>query len=818
MPLYTIAPDGVTRIDGESTLLSLFHSFPDSVLLVSPEGIVLDANEAFSRRHNKTLKECLGAQVFELLPKDSVADREKMFRESVRTAKPFTFDDKANGRFIRHTLYPFKSIDGSVDRILVIAQDITDIGQLLKKEQLFTREIINAIPGTFYIVDANARLVAWNDELRVSAFGKTEEEMSGSFATDSIHPDDRTRVLEKMQDIITNDTELIDEFRVLRSCGTLVQWRLMTGKRVMIDGSPCVVGVGVDITDRKRAEEELLQSEERFRTLFEKHSAMKILLDPYTGDILNANQAAADFYGYSVDELGAMNILKITTVTAEAVKGNLLKMRTSAQQKFSFVHVKKDGSLVNVEVFTSLVSYGGREVLYHIVQDVTERTHMATALMESEHRFRSLFEDHSAIMILLDPETAGIDDANRSAAEFYGLPVEVLRTMKITDLTAASPEKLRNELEGWRVHEAIHLESRHLKADGSIRDVEIFGKKIRINGKDLVFDIVHDVTQRNRLESVSQMRIRLLNFASRMTVQELLQATTDELEWLTESSLAFAFFVGENQSSFTRETYSTSTLLNNGNVRKKGEDYPLSSAGLWADAVRKRQAVIHNDFLSLMRDSKMPDGHVEIQRELSVPVIRDNKVVALFGVGNKKSDYQEEEIAWVSELADQAWDLIESKLESEEKKKLADQLQQAAKMEMIGQLAAGIAHEINNPLNFIAINQSNQETDFHDLQEMVADYREIIDKYIEVSADVEEVIRLRNKERDLDIDYLLSNIPKTLELTKQGVGRITAITKSMRNYSFSNEKGALMSSDLNKVISESLLLARNEYRDVAAVE
>jgi len=136
---------------------------------------------------------------------------------------------------------------------------------------------------------------------------------------------------------------------------------------------------------------------------------------------------------------------------------------------------------------------------------------------------------------------------------------------------------------------------------------------------------------------------------------------------------------------------------------------------------------------------------------------------------------------------------------------------------MIGQLANGIAHEINNPLNFITISHYNLENDYIDLRKLVVRYREIIEKIDSMPSMAEELKQLREQERELDIDELLSSIPQTLEMTKNGVERITAITRSMRSYSFKNEKGSLILFAINKAISEALVIAKSEYRDFAAV-
>ena len=86
--------------------------------------------------------------------------------------------------------------------------------------------------------------------------------------------------------------------------------------------------------------------------------------------------------------------------------------------------------------------------------------------------------------------------------------------------------------------------------------------------------------------------------------------------------------------------------------------YCVDRAGVWVDCVRERKAVVHNDYASLPHRKGLPEGHAPVVRELVVPVIKDQKIVAILGIGNKPSDYTDEDVRTVSFLADVTWEIV----------------------------------------------------------------------------------------------------------------------------------------------------------------
>ncbi len=154
--------------------------------------------------------------------------------------------------------------------------------------------------------------------------------------------------------------------------------------------------------------------------------------------------------------------------------------------------------------------------------------------------------------------------------------------------------------------------------------------------------------------------------------------------------------------------------------------------------------------------------------------------------------------------------------ESELRKNL--KLFQQEKLASIGQLAAGIAHEINNPLNFIKINFVTQQGNIADILSILNEYRAFTKQIDTNTVYSSELQKLHSIEQDLDLDTLLVEIPQIFTESQGGFERITTIINSMRNFSYKHAIDEKVLFDMNKGIRDTLIISRNEYRYCADIE
>jgi PAS domain S-box-containing protein len=250
-----------------------------------------------------------------------------------------------------------------------------------------------------------------------------------------------------------------------------------------------------------------------------------------------------------------------------------------------------------------------------------------------------------------------------STSEALGKPLtEVFNILNETTRTAVANPVTRVLQEGKIQGLANHtlLITRNGKelpiADSA---APIFDETGDIRGVVLVF---REQTAERLAQHLTQLRLDLIQFAADHTLAELLTKALDETGDLVNSPIGFYHFVDANQETLSLQQWSTQTLQEYCHADKlQGQHYAIADAGVWADCVGQKAPVIHNDYASLGHKRGLPPGHAELIRELVVPVMRDEKVVAILGVGNKPVPYTQEDVELVSFMADLSWHVVENK-------------------------------------------------------------------------------------------------------------------------------------------------------------
>ncbi len=596
----------------------------------------------------------------------------------------------------------------------------------------FVKEIIDAVPGLFYLLDASGQFVMWNDYLRDSIMFKSEHEMMATCALESIHPDDRLLVKETIGSIISNGLEDCIEVRVILRDGPEFLWYLLRGKRVIIDQKPFVIGLGTDITERKRLENELQRLNRTLLALgrcdesIVHEGSEEKLLRAVCDIIVEIGGYRMAWVGYAEQDK-AKNVRpvaqagfdegyleKVMISWADVDRGRgptgtairtgkasfVLDVLTSPQ----FEPWRKDAirrgyaSILGLplkadnKVFGAITVYSA----YPDAFDATESELLRTLsdnlaygitvlrdreahrladenLLQSEIRYRHLFQNHHTVMLIIDFDDGCIIDANPAAATFYGWPIETLCRMHIQDINTLPTEKVMAAMQQSRSAEKNHFLFRHRRANGSVRDVDVFSNKVEIAGKDCLYSIIHDVTERKHYEMITALHLSLILMAETHSIAKLLQTTVDEAERLTESSIGFIHVVAEDQTTISPQICSTNTMKTMNMPVANYQCYTIQNAGILADAALEKRAVIYNDHASIKNFKEMPDGHAEVSREMAVPILRDEKVVAIIEVGNKSSEYDADDVKWVSIMADLTWDIVAKKIAEDEQKILQAQ-------------------------------------------------------------------------------------------------------------------------------------------------
>jgi PAS domain S-box-containing protein len=211
-------------------------------------------------------------------------------------------------------------------------------------------------------------------------------------------------------------------------------------------------------------------------------------------------------------------------------------------------------------------------------------------------------------------------EANEAYCQMTGYDEEDLRTKTIADVEAdENPDQVLAHIQRVKQEGFDRFETHQKRKDGSIFPIEA---SIRFlpEQKEFLFVFLHDLTDKKQSEVIVSVRLRLIEYAAKHSVEELMQKTIDEVEAFTNSSIGFFHIVDDDQESITLQAWSTRTKLEF--CKAEGNDLhcPVNEAGVWADCIRQRKVIIHNNYEELPDKKGLPEGHAEVKRELVVPI------------------------------------------------------------------------------------------------------------------------------------------------------------------------------------------------------
>ncbi|MBN2702569.1 MAG: PAS domain S-box protein [Pontiellaceae bacterium] len=303
------------------------------------------------------------------------------------------------------------------------------------------------------------------------------------------------------------------------------------------------------------------------------------------------------------------------------------------------------------------------------ISDITARKLTENAVKESRENLRITLNSIGDAVISTDVE-GRITSMNPVAERLVGWNKEEAEGKPLEQIFRIVNEFTREPLENPRdavlkSGQIVGLANHALllAKDGREIPVADSGAPIVNDAGDIIGVVLvfRDQTQERMNRRFTEFRLELMQFSAFHSLDETLVRALDLGGELVESPIGFFHAVTEDQESLVLQQWSSKTMEMFCKAEGHGLHYDIKMAGVWADAVRDKTPVVHNDYASLPNKKGMPAGHAKVIRELVVPVIRQDKVVSVLGVGNKPVNYTDEDVRILSSFADVIWEVVERK-------------------------------------------------------------------------------------------------------------------------------------------------------------
>ena len=624
-----------------------FDAILDPVALLSVNGKVEQCNRAFVSLFGSGEASPKGEKCYKLV---HGTDDHISGCPIVRARRSGSREDmelSVGGRTFQVLVDPVKAPAGDVAKFVHIMRDITEhkrSEELLRESEDRHRDLVESSQDLICTHDLDGHILSVNARPE-QVLGYTRDELLRMNIGDLLVPEKRHLFGEYLGEIRRNGCAQ-GLMHIQTKDGEHRIWEYHNSLRSDGVREPVVRGVAHDVTEQKRAEYALRESEALFRRLFEHHAAVKLVIDPDSGSIIDANKAAADFYGWSREELRRMKVSDINTLPPEEVKAAMKQVRTLERTQFQFRHRRADSSIRDIEVFSSMIKVGGKELLHSVIHDITARKRAEDGLMKEKVLSETIISSLPGVFYLFDDQGRFLR-WNRNLEEVSGYSAEEFARLSPLDFFEGEDRTIIEQaIQEVFARGENTAEGALLSKDGRKAPYFFTGRRLELDGRTCLIGMGIDISARKEAEEM---------------VRSFMAWSPVGIYLLQEGRFLMANDWFQTITGYSREELSQKVPLD----LIHPED---------------RHQTRENVLRLLTSGSKAPYQYRAVSKSGAIKWIAEMVTPIQWKGGRATLGF--------------FMDITESKL-------LEEKYLQAQKMEAVGRLAGGVAHDFNNMLGII---------------------------------------------------------------------------------------------------------------------
>lgn len=548
-----------------------------------------------------------------------------------------------------------------------------------------------------------------------------------------------------------------------------------------------IVAIIHDITEKKQAEKALTESEKKYRELYDFLPIPVYEMD-LEGTIISANHAIYEtFRGTEEDLKKGFKIWQILSPQDidKSRKNIQLLLQGGQIRGTDYVLKRMDGSVFPAIVISSLIHSNGRPVgLRGAIIDITDRKQAEEALMESEEKYRSLF-DNSIDAVMLTMPDGSILEANPEACRIFGRTEEEICQLGRVGIVDPTDPRLNAALEERRRTGLFRGELTFVHKDGTVFPGEVSSSMFKDREGNLRTSIViRDITGRKRTEEALR--------ESEEKYRGILD-NMDDAYYELDLKGNLVFF---NEDMILKTGYSRGELMGMNYRQYISPESCRTVSKVFSQIYKTGRPVRLFDYEVIMKDGQKRDY------ESWADILLDNKQQPV-GFRGMARDITTRKLAEKALLKKHE----ELEVAHEELKQAQARIIQQEKMASIGQLSAGIAHEINNPTSFVGGNLDILKSYIKSISESAAAQERIAMEHLPPEA-LQAIRDLRKKAK---IDFILKDIGNLIEQSLEGTERIKRIVADLKSFSRMEDDIQTME-DINAGLESTINIVWNEIK------